>query len=341
MELARDGAALAGEEVLADERLPRRELVAGELTDAARDVPDAVEAQLGLDAVEPAQRERDLGEVRVAGALAHAVDRPLDPARAGPDRRHGRRRREAEVVVTVEVDGDVRPEPLDRAPDELRGRLGARHAERVDDDDLARAGLDGRRVGALEERQVGARAVDAEVGDADAVPCGEPDRTRDPAEHLVARDAERLELEVGDGRLDHARLQAELDERLDVGRDSAREAPDLGPKASPRDELDGAPVLVRYTREPGLDPLDPELVDRARELELLLRREDDAHRLFPVPKGRVVEADLGVEAMAVVDGAGPEAAAHRKSSGIRDSRSGAPPVTRKSSSSRRPPPPSQ
>ena len=88
VELARDRAALAPEEVLADERLPRLERVAGQLADAVGERAHAVEVERRLDAVERAQRERDLAEVRVAGALAHAVDRAVDP-RA---RRRGRRR---------------------------------------------------------------------------------------------------------------------------------------------------------------------------------------------------------------------------------------------------------
>src|SRR5439155_17189327 len=81
VELARDGAALAREEVLADERLPRLERVARDLPYAPRDNAHAVEPQRRLDPVEPAQRERDLRQARVPGALAHAVDRPVNPGR--------------------------------------------------------------------------------------------------------------------------------------------------------------------------------------------------------------------------------------------------------------------
>ena len=83
-------------ERLAGDRLPRLERVAGELAHALGDGADPVEAEVRLDAVERAQRERDLAEVRVAGALAHAVDRPLDVRarpRARPRRRSRSRRR--------------------------------------------------------------------------------------------------------------------------------------------------------------------------------------------------------------------------------------------------------
>src|SRR5581483_2097672 len=83
VELRRDGARLAAEERVAGDGLPRLERVAREVADARRDVAYALEPQVRLDAVERAKRERDFAEVRVAGALAHAVDRPLDPRRAG------------------------------------------------------------------------------------------------------------------------------------------------------------------------------------------------------------------------------------------------------------------
>ena len=93
----------------------------------------------------------------------------------------------------------------------------------------------------------------------------------DPLEHRLAVDAERLELQIRDRRLDHARPDAELDERLHVSLDGAREAPDLRVQPCVADQLDGAPVVRGDARKPGLDPLDAELVEPARELELVLR----------------------------------------------------------------------
>src|SRR5262245_3509402 len=95
VELARDGAALPAEERLAGDGLPRFELVAGELAHTPGDLSYLLQPQVGLDAVERAQRQRDLAQVRVAGPFAHAVDRPVHPARSRTYRGDGGGRREA------------------------------------------------------------------------------------------------------------------------------------------------------------------------------------------------------------------------------------------------------
>jgi hypothetical protein len=212
------------------------------------------------------------------------------------------------------MDGMVGAEPLVRAADEVGDRFRGRDAEGVDDDDLLRAGFDRRLVDGLEIGWVGASAVDAEERDADPLLGSERDGVDDPLEHRLAIDAERVELEVGDRRLDHARADAELDERFDVGLDGAREAPDLGGETGVADQLDGAPVVRGHTRKAGLDPLDAELVQPSRQLELVLGREDDADGLLAVAQRGVVKADLRLEGVRVVDPAGPEGHA-RKSSG--------------------------
>ena len=119
----------------------------------------------------------------------------------------------------------------------------------------------------------------------------ERDGARDPLEHLLARDAERLQLEIRDRALDHRRLDAELDERLDVGGNRAREAPDLRAQTGVGDQPDRLGVLRRDAREAGLDPVDAGVVERTRDLELVLRAEDDADGLLAVAERRVVEAD--------------------------------------------------
>src|SRR5437867_5743779 len=83
VELGRDGTGLAAEERLAGERLPRLQLVAGELAHTCAHLAYALELQIRANAVERLERKRDLAEIRIPGALAHAVDRSLHPRRAG------------------------------------------------------------------------------------------------------------------------------------------------------------------------------------------------------------------------------------------------------------------
>src|SRR5207249_3437185 len=89
--------------------------------------------------------------------------------------------------------------------------------------------------------------------------------------------------------------------------------------------------------------LDTELVEAARELELVLRSEHDPDGLLSVAERRVVEADGGCEGKRLVHGTGPEIARHVRTtpSGNDESFSAPAAVIRKLSSSRRPPPPSQ
>ena len=87
--------------------------VPGEPLHELRELARLLEPEPRRDPVERLERERDLDEVGVAGPLPHPVHRALHPGRARLDRRDGRRRREAEVVVTVPVDGNLVVEPLD------------------------------------------------------------------------------------------------------------------------------------------------------------------------------------------------------------------------------------
>src|SRR4051794_8609833 len=123
VELRRDGARLSPEERLAGDRLPRLERVAGKLLHTPRHLANPVELEVRLDAVQRAERQRRLGEIRVPGALAHAVDRPLHPLRAGAHRRDRRCRRKPEVVVAVEVHRHVGADPGHRLADELHDRF--------------------------------------------------------------------------------------------------------------------------------------------------------------------------------------------------------------------------
>ena len=141
------------------------------------------------------------------------------------------------------------------------------------------------------------------------------------------------------------RAHAELDQSLDVGRHRAREAPDLSLEPGGEDELDRAAVVLGDAGEAGLDPVDAEDVERAGDLQLVLRREHDADGLLAVAQGRVVEPHRPAAPERLVDAARPDPVpldhVARKSSGKDESRSAPSAVTRKLSSRRSPPPPSQ
>ena len=144
----------------------------------------------------------------------------------------------------------------------------------------------------------------------DAVLGGEAHGARDAVEHLLAGDADRLELQIRDRRLDHGVAHAHFDEQLEIGRHGTGEAPDLGGQPRTSDQLDAAPVLCGHAGKACLDPLDPESVQEPRDLELLLGREDDTDGLLPVAQRRVVEAYPPADAEAVVQRAGPDQAGH-------------------------------
>ena len=124
---------------------------------------------------------------------------------------------------------------------------------------------------------------------------------------------------------------------------TAREKPQTSAlRPASRDEPDRLRVLCRDAREPGLDPVDAGIVEQPRDLELLLRAEHDADGLLAVAERRVVQADAAVDAVRVVELAGPDQVGHATTpSGNGDSFSAPSAVMRKLSSTRSPPPPSQ
>ena len=112
-------------------------------------------------------------------------------------------------------------QPLDRPADEVADSLRRGDAERVHDDHLARARLDGGLVGVTVEVEVGAGRVDTEERGVDVVVGGETHRLRDALEHDGPRDSDGIELRVRDRGLDHRVADAQLDERLEIGGDRA------------------------------------------------------------------------------------------------------------------------
>ncbi len=127
--------------------------------------------------------------------------------------------------MAVKVDRNVRSDPADDLLDEMGRRLRGEDADRVHDHDLLGACVERGLVGRLEEPELGARAVDCEVGYAHAALRGERDRGLDAAEHLRLLHAQRAELQVRDRRLDYGRLQAERHDGFDIAGHGPRETP--------------------------------------------------------------------------------------------------------------------
>ena len=112
MELSGHRAALPHEEIFSDQRLPGLQFVAGRATDDLGYLPDLAQIQGHRHLVQATQRERDLCDVGIARALAHAVDRALHPGSATTNSRDRGRCAQAEVIVAMPVHGHARSHPL-------------------------------------------------------------------------------------------------------------------------------------------------------------------------------------------------------------------------------------
>ena len=263
-----------------------------------------VEADVGLARLE---QHHDLLERRVAGALADAVDRALDLARAGLHAGERVGDRQPEVVVAVDGQHDVaqRGDQLVEAAEEARVLVGHRVADGVGDVDRRRALVDRDLDHLGGELDVGAGGVhrrELDVVDQRA-------RVRDGgargALDVLARGLQ-LVLDV-----DVARRDERVDPRplglaygvggaVDVARMSAREAGDHGAVDLAGDRPDGLEVTGRGGREAGLDHVHAQARELVRDLELLAGVQRDARRLLAVAQGGVEDDDSVVHGAPLV-----------------------------------------
>ena len=146
VELARYCAALAHKKIFAHQWLPRFQSVAAGLLHDLRDFANLGQVQYDRHVVEAAQRQRDLADVGIAGALSHPVDRALNPRRAAPHGSHRARRGHPEIVVPVEVDWDLRSDPFASLPNQKLDRFRSTRADGINHDDFSRARFERRRV---------------------------------------------------------------------------------------------------------------------------------------------------------------------------------------------------
>ena len=131
-------------------------------------------------------------------------------------RRNGQILQQVLGMKLREVQRHVRADGVLDAGDEVGDRFGRGDPERVDGDHFLRAGLDRAPVYLREKVEVGPGAVDAEERNVDPCLGARPYGVFDPPEHRLARDAECVELEIRDWRLDDGVGQTEVDDRLHV-----------------------------------------------------------------------------------------------------------------------------
>jgi hypothetical protein len=313
VELAGDGAAFAHKEILADDGLPRFELMAGGAADESGNFANFPEIEFDGNAIESTESQGDFADVGVAGALAHAVDGGLNPLGAGADGGDGASGGHAEVVVAMKVKRDGRAGPfVDLANEEFDG-FGAAGANGVDDDELLGAGVESVAIEIAERVEFGARAVDGEEGDTDAVGASVSDGVGGTAFGFVNCEAIGFQLDGAGGSFDDGGSSAKAQEFVDVGFDGAAKTPNFSFEAGFGDEAEGFSVIGGDAREARFDPADAQIVERARDFKFLCGSEDDTNALLAVAQSSVVEPDgaIGGERFsnvgAIVEFAGPEA----------------------------------
>ena len=79
MELAGDCTAFSHEQILPHQRLPGVQNVAGSFTYDVGNLAHFGQIESDGHFVKAVQRQRNFSDIGIAGALAHAVDRALDP----------------------------------------------------------------------------------------------------------------------------------------------------------------------------------------------------------------------------------------------------------------------
>ena len=256
-------AGLVLEGVAAHDRLVGLHAVAGQARDQAAGAGDLARVDAGREAdvgLARAQEHHDLLERRVAGALADAVDRALDLARARLQAGEGVRDGQAQVVVAVHGEHDVAQarDELVQARQERGVLLRHRVADGVRDVDRGRALLErgGDHLGG--EVDVGAGGVHRAELDVVDQRAGVRDGGAGLAQHVGARGLQ-LVLDVDVRRRDervHARalgVAHGLGGALDVSRVRSCQARDDRATHLLRDLLYGLEVARRGDRESSLD----------------------------------------------------------------------------------------
>src|SRR2546426_1049348 len=189
VKLASDGTAFAHEKVLAHGGLPRFERITAGALNKLRDSANLGKVKRDRNVVKTTEGESDFAKVRVARALTHAVDGPLDPGGTGADSGNCTSGGHAKIVMAVEMDGDAGTDPLADLSNEIFDGLWAAGADRVDDDDLGGARFKRSEVNFFQKFGVGARAIYRKKSDSNAIPFGKGNGVTNAIENHIAAKA--------------------------------------------------------------------------------------------------------------------------------------------------------
>ena len=203
------------------------------------------------------------------------------------------------------------------------GGLGCGDPKRVDDGKLLCTRFDCGPVDVGKKEWIRPGAVDAKEAHGDVVGDGMFHCGHHPPHHGVPIHAVCRQLAVAQRRLDDRGVHAELEQLLDIGWHRPREAPDLGLQLRGHDQLIGFHIIVRHSREAGLDAVDAKAVEGDGDGELVVRGQHHTNGLLTVSQRCVVDPNLATLERAGIDGAlvdvaGPDEGAidhERKSSG--------------------------
>ena len=271
-----------------------------DLVEGVRDVRERLQSGRRNSCLEPLregrlqqQRRDDRGQVGIAAALADAVQRALDLARAGAHCGERVGNRLAGIVVGMDADPLAR-EARDHGAHDPLHLVGQRAAVRVAKHDPASAGV--KRDLDAGERVVGIGlvAVEKVLAVEHRLPTGggrRGDRLGDRIQVLLVGAAERQPHMEVPGLADEA-------DRVGIGLEEVLQAGVVGDRAAGAlhhaegGEFCAARPLPFKERGVGrigagiaaLDIVDPELVEHLRDENLVLQREINARRLLAVAR---------------------------------------------------------
>jgi len=231
----------------------------------------------------------------MARAFAEARDGRVRDRRARLQRRDGIGDAEAEVLMTVDLDGLL--QAIDDLRDDDRDGFRGDHAHRVGDRQRIHVAFRGDlRDDVQETAQLRAGGVD---GEEDGIEAGFLCRER-RIDGRLHRAVERpavcvLDHVVARGDLDHHALYATALYDLNLIRNTAGERKNLGFQPERRDVGDCRLVLLGDGRHAGLDAVDAHRVELLGDGDLFLTPEDDGRLLLAIAQRDVVNLQIFLE----------------------------------------------